>query len=233
MSLFVIADTHLSLTSGKPMDIFGDRWKDHTQKLSKRWSAIVNEEDTVVIPGDISWAMTLDDAMPDLEFISKLPGKKIISKGNHEYWWSTVKKVKAALADRSINNIELLYNNSLSSTGYAICGTRGWYNESAAPDGIDYPKIVARECMRLERSLVDAETNYNDLEKLVFLHFPPVLDKFVCREIINVMTAHNVRKCYFGHIHGRYAIPSEFEYEGITFRLISADYLDFCPHKII
>ena len=232
MSLFVIADTHLSITSGKPMDIFGDRWKDHTQKIQSRWKAIVKDTDTVVIPGDISWSMTLENATEDLRFLSQLPGKKIISKGNHDYWWSSAKKINDAFNLNNIENIQLLFNNSYNIDSVSICGTRGWYNEAASPDGSDYPKIVSRECGRLERSLSDAMEKSPQSEKLVFLHFPPVFDKFVCHEIIDVMKKYDVKRCFFGHIHGKYDIPPAFEYNAISFRLISADYLNFYPYKI-
>ena len=233
MSLFVIADLHLSLNGKKPMDIFHGRWQDHQEKLEKRWRELVVPTDTVVIPGDISWAMELEDALPDLKFLSSLPGEKIISKGNHEYWWSSVTKITRMLEENNINNIKLLHNNALFSENYAICGTRGWYTESANPGGADYQKIVDREAGRLKRSLEAAHLESPELEKLVFLHFPPALEGFVCPEIINVMKEYSVSRCFFGHIHGKYNIPREFDFEGIKMRLVSSDFLDFYPHKIL
>ncbi len=233
MSLFVIADLHLSITTHKPMDVFGGRWQDYQSKIEKRWRALVSKDDTVIVPGDISWGMTLDEALPDLLFLSSLPGKKIISKGNHEYWWSSAAKINTLFKENDINNIELLHNNALFAENYAICGTRGWYTESACPTGVDHAKIVAREAGRLKRSLEFAQKEKPDAEKLVFLHFPPVLESFVCPEIVSVLREFSVKRCYFGHIHGKYNLPRSFIHEGIEMRLISSDFLDFYPHPIL
>lgn len=231
MSLYVIADTHLSLTSDKPMDVFGGRWQDYHAKLEKRWRDVVNEGDTVVVPGDISWAMTLEEGELDLGFLHRLPGKKIISKGNHEYWWSTATKINNFLEKKGFDTISLLHNNSFVVEGKGICGTRGWYSENANPGSCEeYKKIVAREVGRLKRSL-DSLGDF-DGERLVFLHFPPVFEGFVCREIIDLLKEYNVKRCYFGHIHGKYGLKRSFDFEGIEMRLVSADFLDFIPHKI-
>ena len=231
MALFVIADTHLSMSSNKPMDVFGGRWQDYHRKLENRWRAVVDNNDTVIIPGDISWAMTLDEGEKDLKFLDSLPGKKIILKGNHEYWWSTVTKINNFLKEKNINSIELLHNNGVICEGFAICGTRGWYSENANPGNTsDYKKIVAREVGRLKRSL-DSVADFQG-EKLVFLHFPPVFEGFVCREIIDLLHEYNIGRCYFGHIHGRYNVEKSFVFEGVELRLISADFLDFVPYKI-
>lgn len=231
MALYVMSDIHLSFVSNKPMDVFGGRWQDYHKKIEKRWKAIVNDGDTVVVPGDISWGMTLSESELDLKFLDSLPGRKIISKGNHEYWWSTVSKIEKFLKEKNITSIELLHNNSYVWGEYAICGTRGWYSENANPGNqSEYKKIVAREVGRLRRSF-DSVGDFAG-EKLAFLHFPPVFDGFVCREIVDLLHEYNVRRCYFGHIHGKYDLEKCFVFEDIEMRLISADFLDFIPLKI-
>ena len=232
MALFVMADLHLSLSGEKPMDIFGSRWQCHQEKIKSRWLSLINDKDTVVIPGDISWSMTLEDALEDLLFLNSLPGKKIISKGNHEYWWSTAAKINKFFCENKIDTIELLHNNALIAEDFAICGTRGWFTEANAPKDADYDKIVAREAGRLKRSLDMACLLDREKEKLVFLHFPPALEGFVCREIIDVLHEYGIKRCFFGHIHGKYNIPRSYDFEGIEMRLISSDFLDFYPYPI-
>ena len=232
MAVFVLADLHLSLSSDKPMDVFNGRWQNYQEKIDRRWRDIVKPCDTVIVPGDISWAMTLEEAIPDLKFLDALPGKKIISKGNHEYWWSTALKIRKAFEENGITTIELLHNNALLAEDLAICGTRGWFTESNAPRNSDYDKIVAREAARLRRSLEAAQCDFPNAQKLVFLHFPPALEDFVCPEIISVIKEFNVKRCFFGHIHGKYQIPRAYDFEGIEMRLISSDFLDFYPYLI-
>ena len=214
------------------MDVFRGRWQDYVEKIENRWKAIIKDEDTVVIPGDISWAMTLEEAIPDLQFLNSLPGRKIISKGNHEYWWSTASKINKAFKENGIDRIELLHNNSLLAEGFAICGTRGWFTEGNSPKDADYEKIVLREAGRLKMSLEAAELQDPSAEKLVFLHFPPAFEGFVCPEIIDTMKAFGVTRCFFGHIHGKYNIAGKYEHDGIELKLISSDFLDFYPYHI-
>ncbi len=233
MSLFVIADTHLSQSTEKPMDVFGSRWSNWTERLCENWQACVNEGDTVIIPGDISWAMTADEAKEDLALLNSLNGNKIIGKGNHDYWWSTIRKNEELFAAEGFSSLKLLYNNSYLVENKVVCGCRGWYNDDKnAPANADYGKIVAREAGRLSLSLKSAEGFDKDKERIVFFHFPPVFGDFVCREIIDVLKEHGVTQCYYGHIHGKYDIEQTSEYEGIKFTLISADYLGFKPHRI-
>ncbi len=231
MSLFVIADTHLSLSSDKPMDVFGGRWNDYHRKLEERWRAVVSDDDTVIVPGDISWAMTLEEGLCDLKFLDSLPGKKIISKGNHEYWWSTATKINKFFSEHDIKSISLLHNNSYIVENIAVCGTRGWYSENANPGNMaEMKKIVAREAGRLKMSI--ESTGDFDGEKIVFFHFPPVFDGYVCRELIDLLHFYGIKRCFFGHIHGKYDLSKVFDFENIEMRLISADFLDFIPYKI-
>ena len=233
MSVFVIADTHLSESVSKPMDIFGYRWKNWTEKLKENWEKTVAENDTVIIPGDISWGMSIEEAKADLLLLDRLPGKKIIGKGNHDYWWGTVSKIEDFFEKNGITSIRILFNNAFLVEDVLIAGCRGWYSdEKNAPDNSDYPKIVARETGRLRLSLAAAKKLSESAVPTVFFHFPPVLNDFLCREIVDVLKEYNVKECYFGHIHGRYELPPVVEFEGISFKIISADYLDFIPQRI-
>ena len=234
MSIYSIADLHLSTSVAKPMDIFGYRWQGYTEKIKKRWCALVGEDDTVVVPGDISWAMSLGDALSDFRFIDDLPGKKILGKGNHDFWWTTVTKMRSYLSENGIGSIEFLYNNAFLVEDYVICGSRGWYVEERlqnTSDEVDYKKIVLREAARLELSLTEAArlSENGRFPILCYFHFPPVFNSFVCREIVDVLHAFGVKHSYFGHIHGNYTIPRTIDFEGISFTMIAADYLNFVP----
>lgn len=238
MSLFAISDTHLSHAVDKPMDIFGARWHYYTEKITDGWMRTVKENDTVVIGGDISWAMTLEEALPDLRYLSELPGKKLIGRGNHDYWWNTLSKMSKYFFDEHhIDNISFLYNNAFAVDDFVICGSRGWFNDSSsAPHDVDYDKIVAREILRIELSINEGkklnETDGRDREILLFLHFPPIFHSYCCREIIDVLKKHNIKRCYYGHIHNVFDISPSFACEGIEFTITSADYLNFFPLKI-
>ena len=238
MALFVLSDTHLSLSDNKPMDVFGKRWQNYTERLNKNWNAVVEKDDTVVIAGDISWAMSYMGAAEDFKFIHALNGKKIIGKGNHDYWWTSMKKLTGLLDELEIDSIRFLYNNALYDNGFIITGSRGWYvdeNNKNAPDSADFDKIVAREVIRLEMSLIEGEKireEHQDAEMLAFLHFPPVMGSFVCRPIVDLLHKYGVKRCYFGHIHSSYELPPHFDFEGIEFYITSADYLSFTPLKI-
>ncbi len=235
MSLFSIADLHLSGAVDKPMDVFGSRWSDHTAKIVKRWKSVVTDSDTVVIPGDISWGMTLNDALPDFKLIDSLPGKKIIGKGNHDFWWETVTKMKRFFDENGIETISFLYNNAHETDDFIICGTRGWYVEERLQNtvgDVDYTKIVQREALRLEASIKEAEKiseTCGEKPILAYFHFPPVFNGFICRELIDILKAHMIKHVYYGHIHGVYNVPKTFEFEGMEFTIVSADYLNFVP----
>ena len=225
MSLFAIADLHLSLGADKPMDVF-EGWADYVARLDQNWRALVGEEDTVVIAGDISWAMKIEDAVADFQFIHSLPGKKLILKGNHDYWWSTKKKITDFLALHGFSSIGVVHNSAAPVGDAAVCGTRGWlYNSESDEDR----KIVNREVGRLNASLDDAERM--GLTPIVFLHYPPAYDGMQCDEILNVLKERGIRQCYFGHIHGAAAAKRApaGEYGGIKMHLISCDYLGFTP----
>ncbi len=235
MSLFSIADLHLSGAVEKPMDVFGNRWKNHTEKIVSRWRAVVSEDDTVVIPGDISWAMTLKEALCDFKLIDSLPGKKILGKGNHDFWWETVTKMNRFFDENGIGTISFLFNNAYDTGDFIVCGTRGWYVEEKLQNtvgDVDYTKIVMREAARLEMSLKEAEKLAEGSGKpiLVYFHFPPAFNGFVCRELIDILKEHGIRYVYYGHIHGMYNIPRSTEFEGIRMTIVSADFLNFTPH---
>ena len=225
MSLFAIGDTHLSLGTDKPMNIFRG-WDNYVERLVSNWNRVVDPGDTVVIMGDVSWGMSLSEAYKDFELLNSLPGKKIIMKGNHDYWWSTKTKMDVFLKNNSLDSISILFNNSYVVDDYAICGTRGWFLENESQNDI---KVLNREVGRLEMSIQSAIKTGK--EPIVFLHYPPVYGTTKCDEIFNVLLKYDIKKCYYGHLHGkknmRFAI--EGEYEGIDFKLISCDRLSFMP----
>ncbi len=240
MSLYVISDLHLSTneTTNKSMEKFGTKWKDYHKKLEKSFKAIINNDDTVIIPGDISWAMTLDEAKDDFIFLNSLPGTKIIGKGNHDFWWSTATKINKFFEENGITTIKLLHNNAFLLEDAIICGSRGWFydeKQQKAVGDVDYEKIVAREAQRLEISINAAMKLKDDnpeLPILVFLHFPPVYLDSTCQKILDVLKKYDIKECYYGHIHNNYSIPRQFNYEGINFTMVAADYLNFAPMPI-
>ena len=225
MSIFTISDLHLSFGTNKPMNIFRG-WDNHTERLLANWNRLVKPQDTVVLPGDLSWALKLEETKSDFQFLKKLNGKKIILKGNHDLWWSTVKKLKDFFAENEISDVEILFNNTIIAENHAIAGTRGWfYNDKADK------KIVAREVGRLEKSLAEAEKT--GLPVLVFLHYPPVYGNEICKEIFDVLKKHNIKKVYHGHIHGAGFNNAVKTYDGVEFKLISCDCIDFTPYFIV
>ena len=228
MSLYVIGDLHLSFAKDKPMDVFGEKWRDHAEKLKKGFAAL-REDDVTVLCGDLSWAMGLEEALEDFRFIDALPGKKLIVKGNHDFWWTTAAKARRLFAENGIGSIDFLHNTAVPFGEYALCGTRGWFYEEETGGEHD-KKIMRREVMRLETSLQAA----GDREKLVFLHYPPIYQKYECPEILALLERYEVKRCYYGHIHGK-GIPAAFNgwRGGTEFRLVSADALDFAPHLVM
>ncbi len=243
MSVFVMADTHLSLSTNKPMDKFGIRWKNHAEKIRENWCRIVTDADTVVIAGDLSWGINLDEALPDFRFIDTLPGKKILLKGNHDYWWDTVTKMTAFFEENGIKTVSFLHNSAVRCEDFILCGSRGWYNEDkkvVTQNEVDTAKLIAREVGRIKASL-DAGKALREKalseegiapEMLVFLHFPPYFKGYICDEIILELYRYGIERCYFGHIHGVYDIPMTRRYMDIDFNFISGDFLNFIPLEI-
>ena len=223
-----MGDLHLPFGRQKPMDIFGG-WENYTERIEKNWNSVVGEDDCVVIPGDISWAMSIEEALPDFEFISRrLRGRKIISKGNHDYWWTTLKKMNGFLQTNGFDNIRILHNNAFEECGIAICGTRGWFFDCSKNED---QKVLAREVGRLKTSIAEAKKLGGEV--IAFLHYPPISLTETCHEIYDTLVDEQIKTCYYGHLHGN-SVNWAFrgESDGIKFDLISADYLNFCPKLI-
>lgn len=227
MALYAIGDFHLALGMDKPMDVFGEKWANHEAKLKSAFSALT-DDDVTVLCGDLSWAMSMESAREDFLFVNSLPGKKLIIKGNHDYWWSTAAKAERFFAENGIDSIGIIHNNFFSYGDFALCGTRGWFFEEEKGGEHD-KKIMRREIMRLEASLNAA----GDREKLVFLHYPPVFLNYECPEILELLKKHNVRLCCYGHIHGK-ACRCAFNgwKNGTEYRLVSADFVNFTPVRL-
>ena len=225
IAVFVIGDLHLSLGGNKPMDIF-EGWEGYLPRLETNWRNLVHPEDTVILAGDTSWAMKLEDTSADFAYLQGLPGQKWLLKGNHDYWWTTARKMERYLAESGFDTLHILHNNCCVVGNLALCGTRGWpFDDSAAQDA----KIMAREAGRLRMSLACA----GEREKIAFLHYPPVFPGGCAQPLVDVLHEFGVTSCFYGHLHGksiRGAIQREVD--GIRYRLISADGLRFCPYKI-
>lgn len=239
MSMFVISDLHLCTANPeKNMTEFGGRWNAYITRLVKNWNSVVKPDDTVIIPGDISWATGLKNALSDLKLINSLNGAKYIGKGNHDLWWATKAKLDAFFQENSLHTLHILYNNAYLIENKIVCGTRGWFYDEKGQKTVeptDHQKLVNRESMRLRMSLEEAtRLQAEDLtrEMLVFLHFPCVWDDYVCREIVDVLHEYNIEHCFYGHIHGNYNVPFKTEFENISFYIVSADYLSFVPYLI-
>lgn len=230
MALYVMGDTHLSLSTGKEMDIFSG-WENYTQKIEENWKNTVSSEDTVVVAGDFSWGMNLDEALADFKFLHSLPGQKILLKGNHDYYWTTLNKMETFLFEHGINSVKFLNNNFYETEEFLICGSRGWFFETGEEHN---KKIISREKNRIEASLKAAHSLGKEKEILLFLHYPPINGQTVIAEFIDLMVKYGVKRCFYGHLHGesrRYAF--EGNYCDIEFRLISADHVQFTPQKIL
>lgn len=245
MSLFVLSDLHLSInqTTNKSMEVFGARWQNYISKIEKNWNAVIRDEDTVVVPGDISWALTLDEAYDDLNFIDNLNGKKLLGKGNHDFWWATSKKMKDYFNKNKFETLDILHNNAYIVDNYVVCGTRCWFPDESlqsAVNNTDYTKIIRREVGRLNMGLECAmklknehfEKYNEELEVLVFLHFPPIRGDKSIDEFFDVLEKYNIKRVYYGHIHNNYDIPRVIEHKNIKFTLTSSDFLSFYPLKI-
>ena len=227
MALYAIGDLHLSLGSDKPMDVFGGRWSGYVDKLREGFAGLT-EEDTTVLCGDLSWGMSLAEAREDFLFIDRLPGRKIVLKGNHDYWWSTASAAYKFFAANGISTIEILNNNCLLYGETALCGTRGWFYEEERGSEHDR-KIMLRELGRVEASLKAA----GETDKIAFLHYPPKFAAYECPEILEMLGRYGVKECYYGHIHGK-GCSAAFRgvKNGVKYELVSADQLMFRPLRV-
>lgn len=235
MSIYTIGDLHLSFHEDKPMSIFGENWKEHEEKIKKDWIEKVKENDLVVLPGDFSWSTYLKDTYEDFFYLNSLPGKKLLLKGNHDYWWTTLTSMRNFLEENDLKNIDFVYNSAYEFEDYIIAGTRGWGQNEEGED----KKLLKREVARLELSLEEAsKLNENKAKEIiVFLHYPPITNSNIVNnemnDFIKIMKKYNIKRCYYGHLHS-VAIKEaiEGEYYGINFKLVSADGLDFKLLKI-
>lgn len=227
MALYAIGDTHLSFGADKPMDVFGGNWSGYVDKLRAGFAS-VTEEDTTVLCGDLSWGISLEEAEEDFAFLHReLPGRKIILKGNHDYWWNTAAKMNRFFAEKGFDSFQILHNNCCEYGEYALCGTRGWFYEE--DQGGHNEKVFLREVIRLETSLKAA----GDRKKLCFLHYPPLYQGYRCPEILDLLERYGVEQCFYGHLHGgSHRLAIEGRQGSVDYHLISADYIQFQPRKI-
>ena len=230
MAIYVIADLHLSFSQDKPMSIFGENWEGHSEKIKNNWISKVKPEDTVVLPGDFSWAMYLQDTYKDFEYLNSLPGKKLLLKGNHDYWWTTVTKMRNFLEENKFKNIDFIYNNSYLVENKILTGTRGWN----LLDTENSSKMIKRESIRLQLAIEDGIKKYgDDKEIIVFMHYPPISNTNKKSEFLKILKQYDIKRCYYGHLHGKsHQDAVEGIVDGIEFKLISADYLNFDVIKV-
>ena len=227
MALYAIGDLHLALGADKPMDIFGGRWEGYMDKLREGLS-VIGPEDTTVLLGDLSWALGIEQAHEDFAFIDRIPGRKIILKGNHDYWWTTAAKFYKFCEQNAFADMFILNNNCYFYGDIAICGTRGWFYEEEK-QGTHDEKVFRRELGRLEASLKAA----GEREKYCFLHYPPRYRGYECPEILSLLKSYGVTRCYYGHLHGdSLKLALEGSFDGTEFRLVSSDYVNFKPERI-
>ena len=228
MALYAMGDLHLSLGVDKPMDVFGGAWKGYMDKLREGLS-VIGPQDTTVLLGDLSWGLDMEQSAPDFAFINAIPGRKIILKGNHDYWWTTATKFYKFCEAKGFSDMYILNNNCYEYEDVAICGTRGWFFEEDAAVGSHNDKVFKRELIRLETSLKAA----GEKEKLCFLHYPPRYRGYECPEILNLLQRYGVTACYYGHLHGdSHKLAIEGLHDGVEFRLCAADFVNFTPIRI-
>ena len=225
--IWALADLHFDPLGDKPMDIFGSNWEGHEEKIIKNWKERVKDEDIVLLPGDISWALKLEDVKTDLEKIDRLPGTKIISKGNHDYWWASLNKMNSM----GFKTIKFINNNSYMHEDIAIIGTRGWIPRDALGyDPVTDEKIYLREVNRLKNSLED---NKNAARKIAMIHYPPYNQDYTPNEFTKLLSEYNVDLCIYGHLHGEgHNYVFEGKLENVDFICVASDYLDFKVKKI-
>ena len=229
MSIYTIGDLHLSFRENKPMDIFGENWANHEQKIKEDWLKKVKEEDLVVLPGDFSWATYLKDTDLDFEYINNLPGKKLLLKGNHDYWWTTLNKLRTFVEEEKFSNIDFIYNNAYEFENKIIVGTRGWSFGESEED----KKIAKREAMRLELSINEGKKLYGEEKEVIaFMHYPPIINSHIAKnepsDYVRVMQKYGIKKCFYGHLHSTSIQEAvDGNYFGIEFKLVSADGVNF------
>ncbi len=233
MSIYAIGDLHLSFGVDKPMNIFGEKWQDYEEKIKENWNREINENDTVLIPGDFSWATYMEDCIKDFEFINNLPGKKVLIKGNHDYWWSTIKKMKDFILENNFYNIDFIMNNAIECEDKMIVGTRGW----SLNDTDNGEKMTKREVARLEMSIKDAKAKNKHKEIICAMHYPPITKNILQNNekspYIELMKNYEVKECIYGHLHGMsHSEAVEGNIDGVNLRLVSSDYLQFKLEKI-
>lgn len=235
MSIFAIGDLHLSFNENKPMSIFGDNWEGHEKKIKQNWTKHITEKDYVLLPGDFSWSMYLKNCYADFEYLNELPGKKLLLKGNHDYWWTTLNKMRNYIKENEFQNIDFIYNNSYECENYIISGTRGWVQSKEEED----KRLVNRELIRLELSIQEGINKFGEEKPIIIcMHYPPITNYNTQNNIqspfIQLMKKYNVQKCIYGHLHS-IAINEAIQgnIEGIEIKLVSADALNFEVAKII
>ncbi len=232
MALYTISDLHLPIGINKPMDIFGGRWTNYVERLKTNWNNIITPDDTVVIGGDFSWATYLEESKPDFDFLENLPGKKIILKGNHDYWWETMSKLNKFIKENGYNSVSFLQNNSFMYKDIAICGTRGWSYIGVGASSDEDKKIYERELGRLKLSIEHAKQK-NPKEIIAFFHYPPIGLDFAQNGFTQIMKDNNINRCFYGHLHNvSYKNVAEGEHNGIKYMLVSCDYREFVPVKL-
>lgn len=228
--IYALSDTHLSFTTDKPMNVFGTYWENHHEKIKENWTKLVNDDDTVVIAGDLSWGMSLEEAKEDLLFLDRLPGKKIILKGNHDYWWATKNKLDKFFEENSITTLNILHNSAFVVEDRIICGTRGWINEFGVKS--EDERLIKREAQRLEISLEEGKKlkeQHPGCKMTVFMHYPPVFGGFINYDIVDVLYRYGIEEVYYGHLHNVRESQLDKEYIGIRLILTACDYLGFEP----
>ena len=227
MRIFALGDTHLSFSSNKPMNVFHG-WQDHEERIRKNWEKVVEENDVVVVPGDISWAMSLEEAKEDFAFLNSLPGEKLLMKGNHDYWWATKTKAEDFFKKNGFDSLKILHNNAYRYGDFCVCGSRGWFFDCP---GENDKKVIVREAKRLQMSIDEARKLGG--EPIVFLHYPPLMTLGVCEEIVEVLKNNEIKRCYYAHLHSKScqnAITGDVD--GVKDTLVSADHLEFCPKLV-
>lgn len=226
MSIFTISDLHLPLGIDKPMDIFGKKWDNYVQRIQENWQSTVKENDTVILGGDFSWATYLSQSYKDFEFLHDLNGKKILLKGNHDYWWSTLNKLNEFTKTNGFSDVSFLQNNVFTAENIAICGTRGWTLDISSPDD---KKIYERELIRLRLSIEEALKA--DCEEIyVFTHYPPVTNQIPTTRFHGILKEYGIKKCIYGHLHGASHMTALTGlHNEIEYILASADYIEFMP----